>query len=558
MSNSFTESLIDDLDNSDGSFRLENRNGKAYLKIFPAGRKGKPVNIGDIKARIKLFDIEGVSDKKLKSLLEKADGKEHEIGIWREQEPQDTTFHLRVTDDNMAAFLRLNPPKHGGTAANANRVRSYLEEQGVVSGFDEKVLTEIEESPSYSHEYLVARGKPPKHAVDGTIKPLFDAGHKPRPKEIEAGKVDLRELGIIVSVERNAVIAEKVAPIKGELGQNVLGEVLPFRDAKEAEWRMGTNVRLHEEGDKLLAEITGRPMIDRWGTIRVDEVVSLEKVDYSTGNVDFPGTIIVQETVADGFRLTTKGSIIIKKTVGKVYLRAEGEIELTEGFAGRGGGIIESGANVYARFVEQGKVISKGSIFIQDASMHSELIAHESIVLNGGRGEFIGGEALAGQSVICNGLGARVETTTRLTVGTPPELVEQIEKLKSGIHQNKETLDKILMSLNKLRSKKDELTAEEKSMALKLEQAEEKYQGLLESDENQYEILINNYQANPESYVLARNIMHPGVEIIMGRGKQFRVTLRPYTGRNYLYLDKNNELMNTNTAPEFLAKGSDN
>ncbi|MBK7819437.1 MAG: DUF342 domain-containing protein [Sphingobacteriaceae bacterium] len=85
----------------------------------------------------------------------------------------------------------------------------------------------------------------------------------------------------------------------------------------------------------------------RWNYC-VDEVCYLENVDYSTGNVDFSGDNYCRWNGCDNFTLRTKGSLVIKKSVGRVFLYADRDIVLSGGVMGRNGGVIESKADVYA------------------------------------------------------------------------------------------------------------------------------------------------------------------------------------------------------------------
>ena len=59
---SFTESLLEDIENDEvGSFKLDQRDGDAYLKVFQAGKNGKPVDPTQVMARIELLGIEKYS-----------------------------------------------------------------------------------------------------------------------------------------------------------------------------------------------------------------------------------------------------------------------------------------------------------------------------------------------------------------------------------------------------------------------------------------------------------------------------------------------------------------
>lgn len=530
-----TDKILRDLeDMENGFFLIENRNGQAILKVSPPGKFGAAVDPSQVITRIQLFGVEGADEKSIRKLIKEADNKEHVIGRWTGGNPEDSRAEITTTDDRMQANITLHPPKHGGKILDAAGIEAALQQVGILHGILEEIVTELASFPEYYKSYTIAEGTPPQAGGDGTIEYLFDVQNQPKLEENEKGRVDFREIGIIKSVSNGTLLARKTNPRPGKNGMNVYGDPIPFQPGKDIEWKLGQHVRLSEDRKEAYAEITGRPVLDRSGNLRVDEVIHLEKVDFSTGNVDFPGTIIVEQKVADGFRLTTQGSLIIKKSVGKVFLEAKGDVILSGGFMGRGGGTIQADGEIYARFIEQGKMISGKSVFIEEASMHSEITAEEDIVVQGGRGEIIGGELIAGRSVICNKLGAVVETKTILTVGTPPEFIQELEKMRSDIQSKKDVLFKVEQTLNRIMEEagKRDLSAEEKTTLAKLREVETKYTNLLKTTQNQYSNASNSYEPNKDSYVLVEREIHPGVEINLGKGKYYKVQLNPVTGRS--------------------------
>lgn len=551
MPSKHTDKLLQELEEMEnGFFYIENKDGKAYLKVTKPGKMGLAVDANQVITRIQLFGVENTDEKEIRKIIREADGKEHRIGLWSGGSPEDSRAEITTSEDRMQANILLHPPKHGGKTLDEDRIKDLLGKSGIRFGLLEEIIEELAHFPEYHKTYTIAEGSQPKSGSDGEIEILFDTSTNPHLEEDEFGKIDFREIGIIRSVEAGTLLARKTQPVPGENGTNVYGDPIPFTPGKEMEWKLGSNVKISEDGKELFATITGRPVIDRSGVIRVDEVIHLEKVDFSTGNVDFPGTIIVEEKIADGFKLNAKGSLIVKKSVGKVFLKAEGDIVLSGGFMGRGGGSIQADGEIYARFIEQGKMISGKSVFIEEASMHSEITADEDIVVQGGRGEIIGGELIAGRSIICNKLGAIVETKTTLTVGTPPEFIQELEKMRSDIQERKDVLIKVEQTMNRLLEEagKRELSEEENTTLQKLREVEKRYSNLLKSTQLQYNNALNSYEPNKDSIVQADREIHPGVEINLGKGKYYKVQLNPVKGRSKISLGMDGNVHNERTS----------
>ncbi len=538
MSN-FTESILNDLENKEnGSFQIKNENNHAVLAVFKPGKNGKHVTRQDVFQRLKLFNIDGYDRAQVEVIVANADGKDHQIAVWTGGNPVDSKLELEVTPDKMQGYIIVYPALHGGRTLKKEDVIEYLRSNGIIFGLKEEVIAHLLDNQKYFMKTLIAEGVAPTPSINGYIKVLFEPHNKPNLHEDSKGRVDFKDIQVIKNAKQGEILAEKIDSKLGTPGKNIFSEEVLMDKPLEGEWKIGANCQLSDDSKKLYASIAGRPILERDGTIRVDEVCYLENVDYSTGNVDFPGTIIVDGTVADNFTLRTKGSLMIKKSVGRVFLYAERDIVLSGGVMGRNGGVIESKADVYARFVEQGNIRAGKSIFIEEASLHSELVAGDSITIKGGRGELIGGEAIAGKMISVSKLGAVVETKTEVIVGLPPEILDELRKMKEEIASHSEILKKVKQSMTKLIDPKKENTPEEKQMLLKLYEVEKKYIDLLANTKTQYETLVVSYEPEVSAYVEIEKNLFPKVSVNLGKGKIYNSELKNYNGHCFIY---NNE-----------------
>ena len=542
MRPNFTDSILDELENfEDGSFQIRNLNGYAMLSVFKAGKNGKAVSVKEVLSRIKLFGIEVYDTNLIQKVVREADGEEYKIAEWKGGQPQDANVELEFSPDSMQCYMTITPPKHGGHMISKTDLQIIFKNNGIKYGLKEDVIENILTNNKYYIKYLIAEGTQPISSTNGYIKVHFDSSSKPELNPDERGKVDFRDIHLIKSVKAGEILAEKVDPHPGKPGKTIFGVEIPFDIGEQGEWKLGENVCLDNEGKNLRSLIEGRPVLDSDGTIRVDEVCLLENVDYSTGNVDFPGTIIVEGNVADNFTLRTKGSLIIKKSVGRVFLHADKDIVLSGGVMGRNGGHIEAGNDIYAKFIEQGNLKAGHNILIVEASMHSELVAGDSIIIMGGRGELIGGETIAGNSITVSKLGAVVETRTNLMIGLPPAVLDELKKMKMEIIAKEETLNKILQSLQKTNesfSQKKELSVDEKELLKKLIGLEKKYSDIIRNLNAQYESITSNYDGSENSFIEVEKFIYPRVSINFGKGKLFNSELKTINGKCYVYLSQ--------------------
>ncbi|MCX7631778.1 MAG: FapA family protein [Turneriella sp.] len=558
-----TRRLLEELESSqNGSFELFEEKGKAVLRIYNPTGKGRPVHPTDLNTRVRSLQIVLDKNISLDKLIREThagkipEGTPHIIGDWpKVVQRRDATLEIEVSEDQMRAYVTLQPPEGGGKALNEEQIRNALKSYGVIKGLLDNVLRELAQKPVYKKKVLVAEGKEPVPGQNGYILPLFDTLNRPR-LDSSAKKVDFKQVNLIKSAKAGEPIAEKVDPTLGEPGYTVSGRALPAEPGKIAEFLLGANVEISPDGKKLLSKIDGRPVMESNGRIRVDEVVYLKNIDYSTGNVDFPGSVIVEESVADGFKLRASGSVVLQSSVGACDIEAGKDVILSAGFMGRGGGKITSEGDVYARFVEQGTIIARGSIFISEASLHSRLIAGGAVVVKGGRGDINGGEVLAGKYVHCSKLGGAGETRTVLTVGIDPEQRKALEDIQASLKEKEATLEKIRTSLNRINDvmKKRRLDEKETETREKLVLAFRKYKSLVESEQQQLDNLRNSFHAHLHAYVLVENQLFPNVEINFGRGMLYRSPLRAQPGPIVIYPTEERTVATASSLPKYIEK----
>lgn len=557
MQSDYLDSLLQEInDDQDGYFTIEQKNGEAVLKVFEAGKKGKPVELKSVQNRIRLLSLENINPKYVAKLVEEASGSSNVIGKWPNLEPIDGFAEFEISDDGMTAWATMNPPRNGGIMPTEEMLLEALAMNEIKKGIDQSALKSIARENQFHKRIVIAKGQEPIAGRSGVIRYFFQTRLTPQPKPDKKGNVDHRELDIIQSVKENELLAEISLPQEGEDGWDVRGHILPADKGQDISLMPGANTRLAPDGNQLFSNIMGRPVLETNGMVRVDEMVRLEKVDFSTGNVDFPGTIIVEERMLDGFKLSTKGSIYIKVSVGKVFLKAEKDIILVGGFMGRGKGTIEAGGDITARFVEQGRLKAGRNIYINEAAMHSELIAGGNIIIKGGRGDLIGGETIVGGYIHVNCMGAAGETRTRAIVGTPPELIEELNKLQAERHARKEVLERIMPNIRGLheKSRRGEINSEEEEALEKLLLIKEKYSALLESVELQLESARASFEPSHESYLYIEQEIFPACEAQFGRGRLFKSSKRRATGTLAVFINEDNDLISGPVLPKKLVK----
>jgi uncharacterized protein (DUF342 family) len=542
-------SSVDDLISSierkdDGHFLIENRNDRAWICIHPPGPGGMPVRKPDVLARLKLFGIEDYDLQKLEELLILPDGQWHELGTWKEPESQDARFSIEIAPDKKSATLTVEGPIFRGRWIDRSELDAAILAAGIRAGVDEDLLDaiasrsldELKEKGPYRKTYTIARAIDSTPASDGRIQFYFDPHPRARPALIgdsPNARVDFKKLGIIQTCEKDQLIAELVDPVEGRPGLDVTGNPVYPEKPVEAHLEAGRNVTLKEK--KLYSLSAGQVIIrydeeKNYARVEVVEVLDVESVDYGTGNIDFPGTVVIHDTVADGFQVKARGDIIVERTVSNALLQAEGDIVLMGGAVGRGAGFIEAGQDVYAKFVQETTVSAGHGIYIEEAALHSRLMAGVEIRLDGGRGDLIGGSALSGKLLVANRIGSKAEPETRLTLGIDPETFRRLRELDQEIDRNRTTLKRIQQHRRHLEEmrRRAPSTAGQDPAYDKLVILENKFLEIISNLDRQRETIQAAITPDRQCAVIYRDTVFPNVEISFGYGiRKYRIDRRP-------------------------------
>ena len=130
---------------------------------------------------------------------------------------------ITVSPDKMSAYITTNIQT--GETIEPKDIYAKIEEAGVVCGVDTDSVLKICENPRNILNLIIAQGVRSVPGINATVtykyqKPDF------KPQLTTDGKVDYYQLGNIIEVNTDDIIAERTPPTPGEPGYNLRGEVL--------------------------------------------------------------------------------------------------------------------------------------------------------------------------------------------------------------------------------------------------------------------------------------------------------------------------------------------
>ncbi len=432
---------------------------------------------------------------------------------------------VSISDDKTEAYLQFLKQDEEFRCTQEELER-FIHTNEVKYGIDRFTLQQIANNPQkfYSAKTPIAFGFSPVQGIDGRIEMVMKIVEGHSPLESEDGKVDHKEINNLNNVRKGQIIAKRIAPIPGKSGMSVTNEVIPFKMGKEANFKVGKNVVVNADKTALYASLDGMITIADKRKINVFPIYEVNgDVDYSVGNIDFVGNVIIRGNVLTGFRIKAAGDVRVIGGVEGAEIDADGSVEITSGIIGYNKGHVKAGVNVKTSFIQDGNVIAGGDVIVSQSIMHSTIRAAKNVICKDVKGLIVGGSIQAGEKVIARTVGNTMSTITTIEVGVVPELRNELTDLRNQQRFQNDNVVKTEQALNLLNqlASVGQLSPDKLSMRVKLNTT------LKSHVKEQYEIkerileIEKMLEDTSKSKVEIVNTIYGGSKIVIGRYTRF-------------------------------------
>lgn len=495
-----------------------NEEGKTGIQLIPPTDGGEPILVNDVVEYLALKDIvydknalykaiEATTEKETVFLLEKRT-------TMKERE----CYKFTVTPDNMQAYVRFYAPSIGGEEMTAAELIKDLEIKGIRHGIlKEKIEECFASQREYCKDILVAQGTEPVHGTDARIEYYFNTDNKAKPTLNEDGSVDFFHLNLVNHCDKGDVLAKLFPEDPGEYGMKITGERVKPRDVKKAALKYGNNIEISEDKTILTSLVNGHVELVE-GSVFVSDILIVENVDNSTGNIDYEGSVQVNGNVCTNFEVKAKGDIEVKGVVEGAYLEAGGNIVIARGMNGMARGALKAGGNIISKFLENAKADADGYI-ASESILHSTITAGTEINVDGKKGFITGGKASAVNSINVKTLGSSMGADTTVEVGNDPRLAVRLQELQKQIEEeNKsiQSIQQILISTKQKIAKGVKLTPEQLQYLQTLATANQQKSALVQQCTQEVEALQSQMIGKEGACVIVKDTVYPGTRICIG------------------------------------------
>ncbi len=445
---------------------------------------------------------------------------------------------IHISSDEMSAMISIS--SRGEDFPTQPAILTALNEAGVVVGIDTKVLREISNNMDPIHELVVAYG------LEGTIEEpdqlvwALDIADQNRPKINVDGKADFKRLHQFKTVKAGDEILTLLPGTRGQAGSTVTGKTLETLPSVERMGMpLGRNTKLSDDGLTLYAAIDGVATL-KDGEVIVDNVYHIHgDVDFSTGNVKYQGTVMIDGDVRSGFRVEASDSIYIHGTVeaAEIYSK-NGSVVIHNGVLGRNRARILAGGDLNCGFMQDATASIKKDVIIKHYAINSNITSGGKIVLTENEGLIRGGKSVAEKGIELLVAGSERNILTEMVLSRSDMGEEQSRLWKAKIeiaeeYQNLDSLQKRLEFLELLRERLGSISAEREKELSKLRGAIAESSNQLDALRQRAEELARESTSqSPEVAVRIRDKLYRKVTVTIGHKKYFSTSME---GRVNIY-----------------------
>jgi uncharacterized protein (DUF342 family) len=436
----------------------------------------------------------------------------------------DGRYRFEVSADGMEAFLTIFPPIGTRKLPDATEIITALQAAGITYGIREDSIRDA---------VLQGNGKPVRIAAGVKSVPGKDAEFifyfktgvfRKAAIEDGYGKLDLGQVEVVQNVEAGQVIAEKIAAGPGQAGRDVYGKMIPPKPGSDVELVLGPNVFcLNSEQTKLIATAAGEPVLSN-GRIGVYPVQVIKSdVNIETGNIEFAGNVVIFGNVEIGMRVEAEGEICIYGSVDAATIKAGGNLFIRGGVYGRGKAVLDCEGDCSVRFLDNATLNSRGYLSVHEYIMNAQVNADLKVVVEGGKGQIVGGLVRSGQEILAKVVGSRLGIQTQLEVGTPPRIKLEYQETEAMLRESQISLDKADKAIAMLKQVPN-LPDDKRQILESLMNTAEILKKRIADAENKKEELGAEIikSSSQNGRIRALEFIYPGVVVTMGR-TTFRV-----------------------------------
>lgn len=446
---------------------------------------------------------------------------------------------VKISEDSMKVNVDIYPSIDDYPIPSVEEILTKISSLDITADINKTLLEEklklVETDKCKILNICVAEGKPQVNGIDGRLENCTN-----KKEDLENLNFDeFHKVNPIISVKDGETIAIIHQPTEGEEGINVFGKPVPPIPGKEFKIKLGSNTKFSEEDPNcIIAKQDGFLNLSDESISITDTFTVNGDIDFKSGNIISKGSLKVSGNVNSGFTLNLTKDVEVNGYVGDAKIESGKNIIIHGGFLGKGKGILKAEGDVEVKFVENQKVLSRGSISISKEGLNAQIFAKHKIT-GKGNAVIVGGHTIAGDEIEISSLGNSTEAETIVEVGFDYEkrnsITDNKEKLIT-LRKSLENVDKYLFEFAQMKK----LTPKNAEKVKVLANEHKKIVAETEAIKEENLKLTNEIYVPTSSKISVKGSIYPGVKI--GINGRFMIVKEPMRSKTFV-LSKDNEVI---------------
>lgn len=334
-------------------------------------------------------------------------------------------------------------------------VKASLKKAGIVFGFIDDEINSLNNVEEDVKNRVLARGRKAVMESDTSLKYYFNTNPYGFIKKSGTGEqANYRERDSIPWVKKGTVLAEIVSEEDPKPGMSVTGKEVEAIYGEKAEYEPGKNVSIR--GNSFVAEKDGAPRLDARGKVEVTTQWVIDgDVEIKTGNIRFPGKVIVKGVIQPGFEVHAK-SLHVQGIENKTIVETEEGMVVDGGIQG---GVVTCGGRLETRFINNAHVAAAKDIEVRLSIINSDVRTSGGLSAQ----TIFGGVVAARTGVSCVNLSSEANRST-IIFGVDPikqkdisDIIREKMEIEEHLHRIREKVGDALEKYEKYHRQKDEI-----------------------------------------------------------------------------------------------------
>jgi uncharacterized protein (DUF342 family) len=407
-----------------------------------------------------------------------------------------------------------------GGMITPDEIQELLYDAGIRTGIMNDVIGRIARDGIYPPGAVVARGVRPRGGVPGWVEFVYiPPSHQPK-------------MHAILSVRKGDVLAVLHPPSEGTPGSRVTGEIVPWLPGVAVCLVPGLNTAFGPDGTTVVATEDGQPVQVPDGSIEVHTTVVIpNNMDYSVGDIDFCGSLLIKGDVLGEFSIKAGGSVEVLGDVHDAVIESAGDVTIHQGFVGVGKGRITAGGTVRVRHVTNQVIKAGKDVLIETEAVNSTIEAGGRVVAP--RAVITGGRLDAMLEADVFNLGNSESTGAKVRVGRRGKIIERLTALEKDARQVDRQMTEVkeaVYRLVKIKVDTGTLSTDKEQVLAKLQEVQKLLPRRLAEFQAERETLHGELQKKCDARILVRGTVQKDTMIeVNGAGKFVESALEAVT-----------------------------